>query len=217
MPEKSKDAATETVNVPASVVQRVRRKAWWSLLLAPVETLVALAPSHKNTKKGRQSATQIRIALIAVGVIGLAFGGETIFIMIGGLIMALGLVIPMSDVRKRTLMGNIKRLRGESPRDVRVDGEIAFDGKRLSLKAGADKLRRILLDRDEHRIREKRYEDHPCIEIRPGSGGKAKSIWICSEADAPDAGGEQLERSDVDAPAFVSADDFRRLTEVLRD
>lgn len=216
MPESSKDAGAETIAAPARVLRRVRRKSWWAPLLAPVETVVALAPSHKNTKKGRRSAAQIRIALIAIGILGLAFGGETLFIVIGGLIMALGLVIPMSDVRKRTLMGNIKRMRGESPRDVRVDGEVVFDGKRLTLRAEGEKLRRILVDREEHRVRDKQLGESACLEVRPSKGGKAKTIWICCEHGATSPTGPELARGDVDSPAFVDAERFQQLREALQ-
>jgi hypothetical protein len=217
MQDSSIDAGAGTIAAPARVLKRVRRKAWWSVLVAPLQTLVGLAPSHKNTKKGRRSAAQIRIVLIAIGILGLAFGGETLYIILGGLIMALGLVIPMSDVRKRTLMGNFKRLRGESPRDVMVDGEVAFDGKRLILRADGEKLRRILVDRDEHRIRNKQFDGHACLEIRPGSGGKKRRIWICGQDTSTPASGDTLSRGDVDAPAFVSDADYRRLREALEN
>lgn len=216
MAKPTKDAGAETITAPARVLRRERRKSWWAPLMAPVETVVAVAPSHKNTKKGRKSAAQIRIALIAVGVLGLAFGGETLFIVIGGLIMALGLVIPVSDVRKRTLMGNIKRMRGESPRDVKVDGEVEFDGKRLTLHADGDKLRRILVDRGEHRVRDRQINDRACVEVRPANGGKAKTIWICCDSATISPTGGELTRSDVDSPAFVDAEHFQQLREALQ-
>ncbi|MGM0557169.1 MAG: hypothetical protein ACQEVA_12375 [Myxococcota bacterium] len=217
MPDTDKDAGAGSITAPARVLKRVRRKSWWAPLLAPFQTLVALAPSHKSTKKGRRNAAQLRIVLVAVGVLGLAFGGETLYIILGGLIMALGLVIPMSEVRKRTLMGKFKRLRGESPRDTKISGEVEFDGKRLILRAEDEKLRRILVDRAEHSVRETSFDGHACLEIRPKSGGKSRRIWICNRDSSPATQGDTLGRGDVDAPAFVSSADYRRLSEALEN
>lgn len=217
MTKPDKDTNSDTIVAPARVLMRVRRKSWWAPLLAPVQTLLALTPSHKSTKKGRQKATQIRIALIAVGVAGLAFGGETTYIIIGGVIMALGLVIPMSNVRKRTAMGTLKRMRGETPRDIRIGGEVEFDGRRLILRAEDEKLRRVLCDRGEHRVREVQYGERACLEVRPKSGGKSKRIWICNRDPGSSSSGPTLDRDGVDSPAFVSDADFRRLQEAIDD
>lgn len=215
MTDSNTEAGTETLVAPARILERERRVAWWSPVLAPLQTLLALAPSHKSTKKGREKATQIRIGLIAVGILGLAFGGETLFIIIGGLIMALGLVIPMSEVRKRTLTGKLKRLRGEAPRDVRVSGEVEYDGRRLILRAEGEKLRRILCNRGEHSVRDVRFDDRDCIEVRPKSGGKSERIWICSRRKGADSSRARLERGDIDAPAFVKDADFQRLRDAI--
>lgn len=216
MPTDKKDTRAESIDVPARVLERVKRKPWWGPLLAPVETLVALIPSHKNTKKGRQSATQIRITLIVIGIVGLAFGGETLWIMLGGLIMASGLVVPLSDVRKRTLIAKLKRMRGAAKRDLEVDGQLRFDGKRLVLYVDGEKKRRVLMGDGRHKTHTRRFQGRPCLEVRPGSGGKRSAILICSDAKQSDAIGDELTRGDVDCPAFVSSEDFEHLRDQIK-
>ena len=204
--------------IQARVMLRESYRPWWGCLLAPVIGAIKWIPSYKDTKKGRNNALQIRGGILAVGIAGLVFGKELVWILAGAAVMLLAFVAPMSEVKKRTRLGRLGRLRGTSKRDRPTPGRLTYDGRRIALEIDGERVRRVLIDRDEHRIDISRFDDAPCLAVGPSGGKKSETIWICARSgdSLPDiAAAESVARSDMDAPALVAADDWRRIRRSL--
>jgi hypothetical protein len=213
----SQDALT----IPATLVRREKYAPVWGVLLKPFEAILGFLPSHRATKKGRASAKQMRVLLMAIGLAVMIFGGTLPLILLGAAVMASALFLPLSEVTKGALRGKLRRLRTEHVRDAETPGTIVYDGRRLILCEGDKKLRRVLVDRGEHGIELRRrhianQQDWPCLGVRPPSGRKADSIWICSpEASLTADNVEEISGEGVDIWARVTPNSWNELHDLL--
>ena len=206
----------DQLTIPATLIRREKHAPAWGVLLKPIEGLIRFFPTHRATKKGRQSAKQIRIVVMGIGLAVMIFGGTLALIIIGALVMASALFLPMSELTKTSWLGNLRRMRTEQERDAKTKGAIVYDGKRLILRENDKKLRRVLVDRGEHSVSLCRLGDTPCLGIKPPSARKAESIWICSpdNGPAPDQAVE-ITQEDVDIWAFVTPNDWEKASKLL--
>jgi hypothetical protein len=204
------------MTIPATLVRREKYAPAWGVLLKPVETFISFLPSHRATKRGRNTAKQIRVVIMGIGLATMIFGGTLPLILIGAALMASALFVPLSEVTKRSLLGNLRRKRLHAERDAKTSGEIVHDGKRLILREDGQKLRRVLVDRGEHELKQRRRDDQPCLGVIPPSGRKAESIWICSpEHDLPDGEIEEISPDAVDIWALIAPNDWDSLLDTL--
>lgn len=207
---------SDELTIPATLIRREKYAPAWGALLKPVEALIALFPSHRATKKGRQNAKQIRVLILGIGLAIMIFGGELLLILLGALLMASALFLPMSEITKRSLLGNLRRTRTQQVRDAKSNGEIVHDGKRLILREDGKKLRRVLIDRGEHALELRRRGETPCLGIRPPSGRKAESIWICSPEHGSTAEeSKEISSEAVDIWAQVAPNDWDEIWKLL--
>lgn len=219
---------SEAFTVTATLSRQETYAPWWGAAFKPIEALVGFLPSYRDSKTGRTNAKQLRVLILAVGLALLVFGGSTAIVVIGGLVMASALVLPVSEVTKSAWRSRLRRLRTRREREVRLPGSIVYDGKRLILRegspqAGDKKLRRVLVDRDEHRVEHARRGADACLGVRPPSGRKADSIWICTPAaDLRAASGGQVDDisdelgdADVDIWAHIAPNDWQKIHDLL--
>lgn len=207
---------SDELTIPATLIRREKYAPAWGVLLKPIEALIGFFPSHRATKKGRQNAKQIRALILAAGLAIMIFGGELLLIIIGALIMASALFLPMSEISKRSLLGKLKRARTQQVRDAKSAGEVVYDGKRLILREDGQKLRRVLVDRGEHSLDLRRRGETPCLGVRPPSQRKAESIWLCSpEHGSTPQEAEEISSEAVDIWAYVAPNDWDAIWDTL--
>lgn len=207
----------DPLTVPARIRVQVPHTPAWTRMLSPVQTFIAFLPSHKSTRAGRQAARQIKLVAFAAAGALMIFGGELASIVLGALLMLISLVIPMPEGRKRSIQSRLKTLRSARERTVERAGSLVHDGRRLILQKEGAKLRRVLVDRGE-RIVPGRMDGTAALKLEPSSGRKADSIWVaCREVDPGELGEtlEEWDEKDVDHPAFVDEEGFRRLRQLL--
>jgi hypothetical protein len=206
---------SSTQQVPARLEEQVEYVPLWTTLLGPVQTFVALLPSYRSTNAGRQTATQIRAVAFVVGATAMIFGGSVGWVLVGGLFAASALVIPLPESRKRSLQTRLKALRGPRQRTDTRSGQLVYDGRRVILKRGGEKLRRVLIDGDEI-VEFGAYDGRLAVKLAPPSGRKSDTIWIVHRdrsIDFADAGDPPIwETEHVDRPALVDADGFSTVT-----
>jgi hypothetical protein len=209
---------SSTQQVPARLEEQVEYVPLWTTLLGPVQTFLALLPSYRSTKAGRQTATQIRAVAFVVGATAMIFGGSVGWVLVGGLFAASALVIPLPESRKRSLQTRLKSLRGPRQRTETRDGSLVYDGRRVILKRGDEKLRRVLLDGDEI-VEFGAYDGRLAVKLAPPSRRKSDTIWVVHETrsvELTDGGDPPVWRGEnVDRPALVAADGFTAVTSWL--
>lgn len=207
---------SDELTIPATLVRREKYAPAWGVLLKPIEALISFFPSHRATKTGRQNAKQIRVLILGIGLAIMIFGGELGLILLGAAIMASALFLPMSEITKRSLLGRLKRARTQQERDAKTQGELVHDGKRFILREDGKKLRRVLVDRGEHSLELRRRGETPCFGVRPPSGRKAESIWVCSPGygSTPEEA-QEISGEDVDIWAHVTPNDWDEIWKLL--
>ncbi|MFP4596746.1 MAG: hypothetical protein ACLFVJ_00755 [Persicimonas sp.] len=212
------DHSTDPIELDATLVGTETYQPAWGGLVKPIEGLAGFLPSHRDTKKGRSTAKQIRIVIMVLGLAVLISGGTLPLIFIGAAIMASAIILPMSEVNKRALISRIRRLRSRRTRQTQAPGKLVHDGKRLILREDGKKLRRVLVDRGEHRLELRRLGDTPCLGVIPPSGRKADSIWICSpqHGSVPEESTE-IAASDVDIWVHLPPNEWETIYRALNE
>lgn len=223
-------AATETetpteenpLALPARLPYQTSHQPFWTKLLSPVQTGVELFPSHKNTRKGRAIARRIRIGVGAVALGIVIFSGEMLWLQIAGALLVIGvLFLPISEVRKRSWVGQLRSLRKGTTRTITRPGRIVYDGRRVLLEKEGSKLRRVLTDRESHVLTLQQDEERLYLKIEPPSDAASDAIWVGTDALDPseldDAGAvESIDSETPNRPALVERDDWLTLWHALR-
>ncbi|MFU8802978.1 MAG: hypothetical protein ACNA8W_04125 [Bradymonadaceae bacterium] len=176
---------------------------------------MSFAPSYRATRKGRTGSRQLKIVLLIGGVLIITFGGSLAWVVVGLAVMLLSLLVPVPELRKRSLMTRFRALRGERSRRVRVPGKIVHDGRRVELHEGDAMLRRVLVTKD-FTLEERSYHGHPCLGLMGPGRRKKDAIWICSKAELLDET-EALTGKEADILAVVDDESFRKLRNTLSD
>jgi len=192
----------------------------WTVLLRPVQTFVGLLPSHKNTRKGRRTAKQIRIAVIMLAFIAVVAAQSNVVMILGLIGLALAPLVPISQVRKRSWINRLKSLREGRDRTVHQSAKVTCDDHRVSLVRGNDRLRRVLVDRDDHEVTTGTVGDRLFLKVAPTDGNKSETIWIGTDELGPDDvpddwSTESVSKTSVDRPVVVRGAKWHELAEHL--
>lgn len=217
---------------------QIARQERYTPAIAPLwralDWLVSWLPTHAASRKGRKNAAQVRVGLLVVAVLMLAFGGQTLWLILGGLVGAAALVVPLSEVKKRTLRARLRR-RMTGVRQVRQPARLVVDERRVVLEEDGKNLRRVLIDRGTHSVTAGRLAGQCCLRIAPKSERKAETIWVCAPAPSGDGQGiapsaeafepqvfdpqvfdpQIFDPERVDLPAHVAPADLQRLRDAL--
>ncbi len=185
-----------------------------------VDALVDVVPSHRNTREGRRTAKAMKVAVGAVGLLLAVFAGpeSLTWLVVGGCLVLLALLVPVSELKKRSWKGKVKRRTGTQTRTVWDAGEVRYDGRRVELFRGEEKVRQVSVGKGDHEVVWARLDDRPCLGVLPRGKRKKESIWVI--AKEPVAGvdveeWEDLDKKRVDQPGRVSARGFEELSEAV--
>lgn len=188
--------------------------AWvWKAL----DYLVGFLPSHRETRQGRKTAKQVRIAMIGIGIAMMAFGGaeSAVWIILGVLLAASAFAVPVPELKKRSWRAKFKKKRSPKSQVKWTPGTITFDGRRVELRQNRKKLRHILVDRDKHSVVLGKYRGDTCMGIQAPGKRKKETIWVCTPEVVDVEADEKIDESQVDHPAEVDAAEWRQLWEGL--
>lgn len=181
--------------LPVRVHQRVRKAAWWAPIPRKLIGVVRAIPAHRDTRTGRRNARQVRIVLLVIGLVIIIFWQSDWAIL--GVIPALsGLVVPLSERRRRDLTAKLRT--ASAPRSTvrTVDGTLRVEDDAILLMTGDDVLRR--LDRGKAKI----VAHDDALELREGSK-KDRCVHLVTPGSAPPG--------EPDLWASAGLDDARRL------
>lgn len=162
--------------------------------------IVSFVPTYRDTARGRKNALQIRAGLLVCGVLIVGFAGRT-WVAVGVTVMALALIAPMAEMRRRLMRSKLKRAQTKIALQ-REGAKVVYDGRRVLLLDAADKNLRRVLTRD-HEILRRNFEGRRAVGIKGPGSKKKEQIWLVTEAPASDDL-QPLVRGDVDM--FLEAD-----------
>jgi len=170
-------------SVTARRVVEVKKKSALAFIFRFLDWLVSYIPTHRDSSKGRKSALQIRAGLIVCGVLIVGFAGRT-WIFVGIAVMALALIAPMAEMRRRSIRAVLKRAQTRKVED-RVDVEVVFDGRRVLVRdAEGDSLVRVLTNKETHEILERNFAGQRAIGIKGPGKKKRQQIWLVTNEAA---------------------------------
>lgn len=122
--------------VPGTVSLYVERPARWRALSRPLEALAAATPSYKLGRAGVTRRNVARAVIAGAALLLVAEGRAHLMWGVLGVIVAASLlVVPMAEHRKRRLVAWATRLRApeSTPRDV--PAALHWDGKKATITA----------------------------------------------------------------------------------
>lgn len=204
---------TTALVLGAQLMRSESYRPWWAPLWGPVDWILSFLPSHRDTRKGRSGARQVKIVLLIVGVAFIAFGEAIGWVAVGLLTMLSALILPLSELRKRVWTAKVRALLGEKKRPVHTPGKIVHDGRRVELHEGDAMLRRVLVDK-VYSFEERVYQGQPCLGLMGHGKRKKDTIWICARGVTASEG-KTLGLNEVDVLSFVDEDSFDKLLKTL--
>ncbi|GEM_PF-6624170 len=148
----------------------------WAFILPFFLTILSFIPIHRDSKRGRSRALQIRGAFLVVGIICIAFG-KSFFIPIGILLCILALIIPLGESTKRGLVASLKTS-GEKRIAHTEKVEIELHKKNILISKDGDELN--LIRRKKRKIWSKGYA---YVGFRTGQNER---FWFRASAEKLD-------------------------------
>lgn len=210
-------ATVVEVEIPREETYEVGSARWYRF----VGSLVDLVPWHRNTQAGRNKAKTAKFVLMAVGLGFAAFAGpESMPLLVVGVLLALmALLVPVSELKRRTWKVELKKKGGSRTRTVWEGGELRLEGDRVELRRGDEKVRHVRLDKEGQETVVARIEDRACLGVLPRGKRKKESIWLIASGavDAIDLDEvEELDKGRVDQPARLAPSEFLKVYRELR-
>lgn len=189
-------------------LQRARpHRPWWWVGPRLLLSVARRVPTYRDTRSGRRGARQTRIALTVCGAI-IALVGETLAtILVGTAIVLVGLVVPVSKLRRRAWVARLKALGSDMERLEPIPVDVVFDGRRVAVVEGGRVWRRVLTRQGEVAVQLRRDDGRIYLGVLPASRRKSESLWFSAELSDPTAahGG---------APNSPGLPDFAELAEL---
>jgi len=219
-PEHEEPDPEAPLVVEGTVAETERYQPEWTILLRPAQTFVGLLPSHKNTRKGRRAGRQIKLVVAVLAFIAVISAQSTPVMILGIIALGIAPLVPISQARKRSWINRLKTLRDGRTRTVDVPAEIAHDGRRVSILRDGDRLRRVLVDREEHEVSAGTADDRLYLRIAPDDGNKDETIWVETRDVSPDELPDrwsvgEFSADRIDRPVSVDGSDWRALADEL--
>ena len=191
---------------------------WWSF----VDTLVSFVPTYRNTREGRKKKKQMQVLIVALGIGLLIVGGTAdqlgwFWLILGMLVACLAFIAPIERMEKRTIRGELKARQKPREVDAWLPGKVDVSPRRVEVYEGDDRVHRVRIDRDKHRVVLRKWGERPCMGILPPGEKKKESIWICTDAvSGKSVGeGEAIEAEAMKSPARVDSKDWKELWQAL--
>ena len=210
------DAASEDLLVPVTLKKEVKKRRASAPLFKGVATLVSMVPTYRETRSGRASARHLKIVLGLIGgVLVLASSEFLPLIVLGLLIAALAAIVPIGELRKRSILSALKQ-RSVYTETKERPGSLLHDGRRLILHDGDERVRRVLTNR-AFRLEERRTEEGGrCLVAAPQESRKKRDAIVMlfeGERALPDA--LPMTSEQMDEPAWVDSERAEALSSML--
>ncbi len=125
-----------------TVARRVSYTPWWAGLTRRLEKFVAMIPSHRDTRSGRRNATQIRVALLAIGILTVVLW-ESQWAPLALIACVLALFVPISQSKRRELVASLRSRRTKASRVDRTAGTLSISEKHVTLTVDGERVRRL--------------------------------------------------------------------------
>ncbi len=107
-------------------------KKSWAFILPFLVSLLSFIPIHRDSKRGRSRSMQVKVSLLVVGIICIAFGKTLIFIGIGSFLCFLILFVPLSESLKRGWVATLKTS-GIKTRTEKRQVDVVVDKKKIHI------------------------------------------------------------------------------------
>ncbi len=206
------DESNDDVTVSVTLVRDVAYRPWWAGIAVRYERILGLLPTHKNTKKGRANAKQVKAGLLILGVIVAGFVGGW-WIVPGCLVALSALILPVPADTRRSWIASSRTRRKNLTRSEESSAELVFDGRRLLIRNEDKNLRRVLTNKRKHIIEERSLDGSRIVGVLPTSRKKSESIWLKSSAEAS---GDEMERGEIDILVRLNDDDLNTILAAIK-
>ncbi|MCA9514487.1 MAG: hypothetical protein KC635_06060 [Myxococcales bacterium] len=122
--------------VPGVVTKYVERRSRWRALSKPLEALAGAMPSYKLGRAGVTQRNVARVVLAGIALLLVAEGrAHLVWGVLGVLVAASLLVVPLAEHRKRRFIEWAARLRDPVMTPVSVPAELRWDGRKATITA----------------------------------------------------------------------------------
>lgn len=133
---------SEVQRFDVTVARRVKFVPRSAPFYRRLESFVGALPSHRDTRSGRRNATQIRVVLLATGILTVVFW-QSPWAPLALLLCLIALVLPMPISRRRALVASLRARRAKQTRIERSRGVLEVSQKHLTLLDGDERIRRL--------------------------------------------------------------------------
>lgn len=218
----SSNEQTQSLAVDARVRGEETAKPWNASLWRLLGEVVALLPTYRDSREGRNKRNSIKLVILVIGA-GLLFAGGTadtavaLWLTLGALIAASALVLPIEELKKRTWRTKIRKK--QEPRTTAVwgQGRVVHDGRRVELHLGDDRVGYVSVRKGKHKVEVRRCDGETCLGVLPMSRKVKDAVWVCTKDEVGGEASATVEADEMDHPARVDGADWERLWEMLSD
>ncbi len=174
-----------TDSVEVVVTRRVSEAAWWAGLSKALERVVGNLPTYRDTVRGRRNANQVRLVILATGVLVVVLWRSP-WAPTALILCASALFLPISESRRRHLCATL-RTRRMITRLVSAPGKLEVDDTHVTLTCEGETLRRFrrkvtklrqTKDAMELRAGKKKVERLVVVE---GSAEPSEDLWLVGD------------------------------------
>lgn len=224
MTDSAKSNDNDVLIIEADVCRRETVPPRGGLVWKALEEVVAFLPAYRNSREGRKKRKNMKIVIGVIGA-GLLLAGGTaqtaavLWLVLGALIVILAFVIPVEELQKRTWRTALKKKQNPQKRSVWGGGQVVHDGRRVELHTDSERVRKVGVRRDKHKVEMRREGQRTCLGILPMSRNVEDGIWICTgdEVSVDTESDGRVDADEMNHPARVDGADWERLWNRLHD
>lgn len=181
---------TDPRRLDVVIARRVAYSPWWGPIVRRLEKVVAMIPTHRDTRSGRRNAMQIRVALLGVGILTVALW-ESPWAPLALLACATALFVPLSRSKRRQILASLRSRRTKSTRVKRTSGTLEISDKHVTASVADERVRRL-------RVNQLVIDDEgDRLTLKVGEK-KANRLIVCAGEGSPDIDA-WVEDADVEA------------------
>ncbi len=212
----------ETLRVDARVRRRETVKSPAAVVWKIASEVVAFVPTYRESREGRNKRNSIKLVILVIGA-GLLFAGGTadtgaaLWLILGALIAASALVLPVEDLKKRTLRTKLRKKQEPQKKAVWVSGSVVYDGRKVEVHTDEKRVGHVSLKRGKHTVEARRGDGETCLGVLPMSQKVKDGVWICTDDAVSAETSAKVEAEEMKNPARVDGADWEKLWERLND
>ena len=178
--------AESTLELSGQIVRKTSRQARAAWLAAPLRSVVRLVPAAPVSARGRAAARQIRAAILIVGLCVAIWGGTMATALIGVVIAMLGSLFPTPMPTKLRWLALIDALRRPAVTQTTHAVSVVFDGRGVTVREGAQLLRRTLTVDVRWTLRSRKIDDQLAILLTPEVGASGRITLVAPPPEGTD-------------------------------